>query len=176
MSRITTEVTSQFTTDAASETLPVWPVGSMQVYCANLFRMRSIKSLKEYFSLSIRVWGSYEVNLESVRVYWPTTSQNSDKDSAGMSSSWKARSTRSEASKMGMSLWRTYSASEKDQPPSVLLVATFCTAKVKKRREKWRQHFAVHRQQRNDQHRLVLSSHSTQTKTRVESRILSELC
>lgn len=32
---------------------------------------------------------------------------------------------------MGMSLWRMYSAREQDQPPSVLLVGTFC----KKRQE-----------------------------------------
>lgn len=58
--------------------------------------------------------------------YLPTTSKNSEKESAGMSSSWKALNILSEASYMGMSLCRTYSASEYDQPPSVLLVGTFC--------------------------------------------------
>lgn len=41
-------------------------------------------------------WVSY--NWSGASVYWPTTSKNSDKDSAGMSSSWKALRTRSEAS------------------------------------------------------------------------------
>lgn len=42
-----------------------------------------------------------------------------------MNSSWKAFRALSAASWMGMSLWRMYSASEQDQPPSVLLVGTF---------------------------------------------------
>ena len=43
-----------------------------------------------------------------------------------MNSSWKAFRALSAASWMGMSLWRMYSAREQDQPPSVLLVGTFC--------------------------------------------------
>lgn len=42
-----------------------------------------------------------------------------------MNSSWKVFRTLSAASQIGMSLWRMYSASEQDQPPSVLLVGTF---------------------------------------------------